>query len=273
MSEPFFFGDEARALFGMLHSRRSARMAPASSTGKPACVVCAPLLQDATRIQRAMWHLAESLAEAQHDVLRFDWYGSGDSAGDGADLRLEGMAEDLEAAIVELSTSTRAGRLSVLAFRSAALPVLAHATASKSPVDLVLWDPILDGAALVEDWQRQQVEQLTVAGRYPFGTPASEPGELMGHEVGDALLDALRSTDHSRVGLPAGSRILVAAWRESQCLSAFIEWQRGQGIEVECLWLDAGETPAFDVPRQFEAQVFPRRSVGMLVERITGMAA
>ncbi len=273
MSEPFFFGDEARALFGMLHSRRSARMAPVSTAGKPACLVCAPLLQDATRIQRAMWHLAEALAEAQHDVLRFDWYGSGDSAGEGDDLQLQGMVDDLESAIVELSTCARPGRLSILAFRSAALPVLAHASNSASPVDLVLWDPLVDGAALVEDWHRQQVEQLTVAGRYPFGKPTSGPGELMGHEVSDALLDALRSTDHTRVGLPSGSRVLVAAWRESPCLSAFIEWQRDHGIEVECLWLDADETPAFDVPRQFEAQVFPRRSVGMLVDRITGMAA
>ncbi|GAB3337639.1 hypothetical protein GCM10027359_13290 [Marilutibacter aestuarii] len=248
-------------------------MGPSPAAGKRACLVCAPLLQDATRIQRAMWHLAEALAEAQHDVLRFDWYGSGDSGGEAGDLRLEGMAEDLESAIVELSTCVRPGHLSVLAFRSAALPVLAHAAASKSPVDLVLWDPLIDGAALVEDWQHQQVEQLTVAGRYPFGKPASGPGELMGHEVSDALLDALRSTDHSRVGLPEGSRILVAAWRESARLSAFIEWQRGQGIDVDCLWLDPDETPAFDVPRQFEAQVFPRRSVGMLVERITGLAA
>lgn len=100
-----------------------------------------------------------------------------------------------------------------------------------------------------------------------------EPGELMGYDVDDALLQSLSAIDHGRVELPAGTHVTLAAWDETPDLEAFIAHQRRRGIEVECLWLEPAERPVFDQPRMFETQLLPRRSVGMLARKVAGVAA
>jgi pimeloyl-ACP methyl ester carboxylesterase len=79
-------------------------------------------------------------------VLRFDWYGSGDSAGD----VLEGghpdsWLEDLEWAVEELKATAHVSSVALVGLRLGA-SVAALAARDRSDVDrLVLWDPVVDG--------------------------------------------------------------------------------------------------------------------------------
>ena len=91
MTLPLFFGRPERRLYGMHHRARKVR---------GHMLICAPLLQEGMRCHRSLWALAEALADAGVSSLRFDWFGSGDSAGDSAGLTLQGMLEDLAAAIL-----------------------------------------------------------------------------------------------------------------------------------------------------------------------------
>jgi hypothetical protein len=265
MTEPFYFGDSPRSLFGILH--------PAIARQKKALLACPPLFQDAIRSHRALWQLAESLSEAGIDTLRFDWFGTGDSSGESQELVFDGMLDDLLAAREMLTTMSGATLTRMLALRSSALPLLMHAAAQSAPVDLVLWDPCLDGKAVVADWRAQQTRQMAEAGRYVYRTSVPDRDELLGFTVNDELLASIEALDLSRTPLPHGSRVLLAVWAtsapvEQALVERFIETQRTAGAVVECLQFDTAEAPPFDAPRLFEAQIFPRRSLSQLMERM-----
>ena len=260
--QPFFFGRSDRALLGIHH--------PAACLGRQAWLVCAPLMQDGVRCQRALWTLARGLAAGNGDVLRFDWFGSGDSDGTTREMNLHSLAEDMLVSCVALEQLVPGAPQRLLALRSAALPVLVHAAAQGRPVDVVLWEPTFDGAGLVANWHRQHDEQLRGVGRYSRSKPHSEPGELTGFDVDPDFVDALSRLDQRSLVLPVGSRVLVASWTQDADTATFIAAQRAAGLTVETLALDPADRPAFDVPRLFEAQAFPRRSVAQLVKRLQG---
>lgn len=261
MTQPFFFGRAQRTLFGMLHA--------ATGPQRGAMLVCAPLLQDGIRSQRALWLLAEALAAAGVDTLRFDWFGSGDSAGEGSDLQFDGLLDDLQVARSRLRAASPATRTRLFALRSAALPLIAQAAAGTEPVDLVLWDPLLAGRDVVTDWQQQHRQQLFAAGRYPDGGAAAEEDELLGFDVSTALLEPMSTIDAGDARLPAGSRILLAAWEMTAGLGQFVAAQRAAGTTVEILRFDANDRPSWEDPHLFEHLALPRRSVAQLAQRLT----
>lgn len=261
-TQPFFFGRPDRTLLGLHH--------PSQGVAREAWLLCAPLLQDAVRCQRALWALATAMAAGDCDVLRFDWFGSGDSDGDSEEMTLSGMFDDLELARVALDQLSPGSPSRCLALRSAALPVLAHAARQSRPVHLLLWEPSLNGADLVATWRRQHVEQLQAVGRYLNDPPDSDPDELTGFRVGAGLLEDLSALDARTLVPPAGSRILVAGWGEQAEAAAYVAVLRAAGIQADTLALDPGDQPDFNDPRMFEAQAFPRRSVAQLARHVQG---
>ena len=72
---PIQFGPADRRLFGLLQPAQG----NATRTG---VVLCNPMGQEAVRVHRMYRVLADRLNRAGLHVLRFDWFGSGDSAGD-----------------------------------------------------------------------------------------------------------------------------------------------------------------------------------------------
>src|SRR5690606_11815242 len=263
----FHFGTDARRLFGMRHGAPSPR-----AGGKP-LLVPSPMLQEGVACQRALWMLCEAIAARGGPGMRFDWYGTGESAGDALDVEWHGMQDDLHQAIRHLDASGTGVR--ILAFRSAGLPVLAAATAQARPVDLVLWDPVLRGDRMLDEWKRQHRVQLTAAGRYlREGRAVARADELLGFDVPPALLDAIGGLDFRSLALPAGSRVQVIEWAgEAPDTDAMVETLQGAGVTVERVALAADDRPTWDDPARFEAQVFPRRSVREVASLIEGKQA
>lgn len=263
MTRPLFFGRPQRALFGVLHAAKPSR--------RGALLGCAPLLQEGIRSQRALWSLAEALASDGVETLRFDWFGSGDSAGDTADMEFAGLLDDLEVARSTLRGVSGSKCIRLLALRSAALPLLAQAAAANDPVDLVLWDPLLSGRDAVADWQQQHRQQLNEVGRYR-GRAESGRDELLGFDISEALLDALAAVDARESPLPSGSRVLLAAWEITPWLQRFADVQRSAGVEVEQMIFDTADRPPWGNMHRFGNLALPRRSLVQLAQRL-GSAA
>lgn len=264
MPEAFFFGTPRRPLLGLRH-------APAAPA-RGAVLVCAPLLQDGIRCQRALWSLAEALAAAGVEVLRFDWHGSGDSPGSSHELRFAGLVDDVAAAAAFLSASAPGARMRLLALREAALPLLAHAAGAGEPVDVVLWAPVLDGRGLVDGWRRQHGHQLHAAGRFLSKDAGGGDDELLGFVLDPALPAELAALDGGRLALPHGSRLAIAHWPGAPVEAGFVQLQRAAGVEVEVVALEGVDEPAWDDPGQFELQLFPRRAVNRLASHLAGAA-
>lgn len=143
---PFHFGADAE-LFGLYH--------PVATPATKAVLLCPPLGQDLIRCHRLYRQLAQALAAAGLPVLRFDYYGSGDSAGRSADLHWTRCLDDIVSAATELRARSGCGRVLAFGARMGGSAAIASA-ASAGLAALVLWDPIVDGAAHVAQLDAMQ---------------------------------------------------------------------------------------------------------------------
>lgn len=259
MLQPLYFGPPQRTLFGIRH-------VPADGTSViGAMTVAPPLLQEGISTQRALWQLCEQLGTAGVASLRFDWYGNGDAGGSAHQMTVDGLAQDAAAA---MAWSQSQGRARTLCLRTGALGVLLAASRAGTPVDLVLWEPVLDGAAMCDDWERMHRAQVDDVGRYPFAAPAMDEDERLGFDLDAAFLRALRGIDARDLALPPGSRVLVTGWTLSPATQAWIERRVAEGVRAEWWPLETGDAPDWNDPAQFENQVFPRRGVAKLAGRL-----
>ncbi len=140
---PLRFLRDARELFA-LHLEPSADAAARDH----AVLLCNPFGQEAIRAHRLYRVLGDRLTAAGLHVLRFDYYGSGDSAGDDAAFDLDGAIADTVAAGNLLLQRSRVGKLSCLGLRlggNIAALASRHWTA---PLDhLLLFEPVADGSS------------------------------------------------------------------------------------------------------------------------------
>ncbi len=143
--KPIFFGDSKRKLYGVYS-------APSGSTRRShAVLLCYPGLQEYGTSHWSFRRLSAMLAREGHHVLRFDYFGTGDSAGNVEEGSPDVWVEDIRQAALELRDLSGARHLSVLGKRlGASLAV----RASRSGLDaqrLVLWDPVVSGRAYVDE--------------------------------------------------------------------------------------------------------------------------
>lgn len=151
---PFFFGSSERALYGVY---TPPRVRGRRQTG---VVLCYPFGMEYMRAHRAFRQLSTLLNREGHHVLRFDYYGTGDSSGDGEDGSLVQWSRDVDAAVDELRDTASLEQVSLVGLRLGGL-LAAHASTRRKDLDrVVLWDPIVDGAGYV----REMLEQALPAG-------------------------------------------------------------------------------------------------------------
>jgi alpha-beta hydrolase superfamily lysophospholipase len=142
---PLFFGSQPRVLFGVYHPP-AARVALGQGV-----VLCYPFGQEYMRAHRAFRQLAMMLSRKGFHVFRFDYYGTGDSAGAGEEVTVDQWVEDVGTAVDELKDTAGLDRVSLVGLRlGAALATLA-ASCRTDIESLVLWSPVVDGGAYLTE--------------------------------------------------------------------------------------------------------------------------
>lgn len=146
---PLFFGERTRRLFGVhQEAEGGARRARAA-------VLCQPWGSEYLFTHRAVRQLSAMLNVAGFHTLRFDYWGTGDSGGDLVDADPAGWRADIETAIDELASTTGVRRVTLIGLRLGALLAADVAVAQPSLIDkLVLWDPVVSGAAYPREMQQ-----------------------------------------------------------------------------------------------------------------------
>jgi alpha-beta hydrolase superfamily lysophospholipase len=179
--QPFYFGSSEKPLFGAYHPPE-----PGTPSRPAAVLLCYPLGHEYLRAHRAFRNLAVGLAGLGFHVLRFDYFGSGDSGGSGEETTVDQCLADIEAAIEELKDMSGRTRVSLMGLRMGAT-LAVRAAASRDDVDrIVLWDPVLEGRAYVESlvhlhrtWRSTRLGEAGPTDVYPaelLGFPATEAG-------------------------------------------------------------------------------------------------
>lgn len=231
MHEAFFFGKNSRRLFGSYHP-------PAGGHGRILTVICPPLLSELGRTHSALREVAIALAEAGHHVLRFDYYGTGDSFGTIEEATVSGWLEDIAEAIQEGRDITGCSKVRVIAVRAGALLACKSVAAANDVDRLVLWDPLTNGLEFLEDLRSMQAE---VAERNPLLTRAERREALTGfgtYRLSDSVVEELSTLD-ADIYERAQGKMRVVSTSSSHCLA--LDAVPHEVVEYRCDWQEANE--------------------------------
>jgi uncharacterized protein len=205
--QPFYFGSSQKQLFGIYHAPESQ---PARASG---VVLCHPLGHEYLRAHRAFRNLAVSLAGHGFHVLRFDYFGSGDSGGDPEDTTIAQCRADLDAAIDELKDTSGVTKVSLIGLRFGATLATFAAARRRDVERLVLWDPVLDGEAYIRELRALQHNWLV--DRLGTADAAADETELIGFALTDATRAELEATSLSG-SLPLRARSVALMLSEDR---------------------------------------------------------
>lgn len=232
------FGTPARRLFGILHPREP------GARPRGGVVLAPPFGHEAIRTHRFYRVLAERLSRAGADVLRFDFFGSGDSAGDDADADLHGWADDLLAAHAQLASLSGAAPAWWLGSRlggSAAL--LAHAKLGAAAPSLALWDPVLDGPAYMASLRERHVDALEATFSVPdarwrarLADPTAYLDEAIGFAISPRMREQVAALRPDQLRAAPQARVAMLA---SPSAAAAVDWLAAQPAPGRLLRLPA----------------------------------
>lgn len=217
----FFFGSSERPLFGVHHPPKG------KQTRSEGVVLCYPMGQEYMRSHRAFRQLANLLVRRGHHVFRFDYFGTGDSAGASEDGSLAQWICDVGSAIAEFKDNASLERVSLVGLRlGAALATLA--AADRDDIEkIVLWDPVVRGSSYLAE--------LLAAARLP-GAGEGTVG-VLGFPLTASLRGELAQLDLARVEESGARAIEIVVSNERPEWSALHDvWsRRGLPARFECI--------------------------------------
>jgi len=190
--------------------------------------MCRPLGFEAMCTGQTYAVLADTLARSGFDVLRFDYQGTGDSAGTDADPdRVAAWVASTVAAAGELARRAGIDRLALFGVRMGATLAVQAARELGGVDSLVLWAPCVTGRAFTRELRAAS------AGRAqpPAG---SHPGDIeaLGCLYTAQTLRDLQQLDCTRVEAPPARRALVVLRDDMPGESPLPAAWRDKGVEV-----------------------------------------
>jgi alpha-beta hydrolase superfamily lysophospholipase len=225
---PFFFGPPERPLFGWLHSPANASV----GAGGLGVVVCNPFGYEEVCAHRALRHIADAIANAGGFAVRFDYDGTGNSAGDDRDPdRVAAWVRSIHLAADALRTQAGVTRVYVLGVRLGAL-LAALAAEEREYAGLMAIAPVVSGKAYLRELRVLQMA-LGLA-EPPAGTLVEEGfDEAIGFRITAATKAALTQVDLARGERRPPLDVLVLDRDDLSPTSAWQEKLRAAGAVVE----------------------------------------
>ena len=231
-----WFGPESRPLYGWV-SR------PAGGVARGGAILCPPMGEEGRAAHRTFRRLAEELAGAGIIALRFDYDGTGDSAGlqDDPD-RVPSWLASVEAArqyLLDLGAPT----VAAVGMRLGATLAAGQAAAATPFASLVCWDPCLSGRTFLREGEAL----------YGFGEAVDAPDDGLRHTPGfqyDAdTAKAMRGLDLGKlpIGRPLADRLLLLTRSDRPAPPAILAGLEQEGILVES-GAASGQGELLDVP-------------------------
>jgi amino acid adenylation domain-containing protein len=201
--EPFYFGNGDNHLFGCYHKPRK------NSNSRCGIVLCYPVWQEYIRSHRAFVQLAARMTHAGFHVLRFDYYGTGDSAGDCVQGSIRRWVDDISCAIDELKLRGGLEKVCLVGLRlGGTLSVMAGV--ERNDVEgIVLWNPVVNGGAYIEELKSLQRDLVRFSYVSKGKTKSKIYDELLGFRIPKLILSELEGIDLLQIGSVPAKRICI----------------------------------------------------------------
>jgi pimeloyl-ACP methyl ester carboxylesterase len=200
-----FFGSAERKLYGSYHP---AGQVGGQGTRSQGIVLCYPGVQEYNVTHGAFRKLAALLSRSGVHVLRFDYFGTGDSAGRIEDGSPEEWISDIRTAVAELSELAGVRRISLVGFRLGAALAATAVSRGLEVADLVLWDPIVIGRDYVKELEQKDRQQNIVL-LHPTSRFQRNRRELLGYPFPLALRASLEQVDLRSCDVSSAERVAL----------------------------------------------------------------
>jgi pimeloyl-ACP methyl ester carboxylesterase len=248
---PIWFGPAERPLFGWLH-------VPTNGHARAGVVLCPPLGREYLDSHYAFRALAERLSAQDICALRFDYDGTGDSAGGDDDP--DRVASWLASVMAATETLRATGVTSIIALGMRIGATFAATLAARAPgLDgLILWDPVVSG----RDYLIEQRALLTFSSDAVTPSPDGSV-EIPGLVFAPDTANDIRALDVTRSSGPLARHVLVLTRpsRRKRALETGLDMPH-----VE--WADAiGQAELMDVCSPY--QELPLETMDRIVKWVT----
>lgn len=253
VEEPFFFEFEGDSLFGFLHRPQTAPRA--------GIVLCHAFAEEKLWSHRVYVTFAREAAAAGYAVLRCDMRGEGDSSGEFEDSTIETRIQDVVCAARELRDKVPGiPSLILLGHRLGGSIAAAAAREARGLADeLVIWDPIADGAEYFGQLLRSNLTtQMATEGKVTrtrealiAGLNAGQPAVVDGYGLTAQLYQGIASLQLSKLSDVFARRCLIVeiAKGEQSAPSAPIAQLAQSSPVISCAVVS--EPPFWRETRQF----------------------
>ena len=227
-NEPGYFGPLQTSLFGCYHAPRAY---PRRHCG---VVLCYPMGDEYMRFHRAFRQLADRLTASGFPVLRFDFYGCGDSAGESTEGTLAQWQTDVTAAMQELQRRSGVGTLCLVGMRLGGNLAATVGAAYGNVDSMVLWDPVVCGRAYLQELHRLHRTMLQSAHVRPQPAIGSNvPQEVLGFPLTTTLSEEIEGIDLLALRQAPARQIYVLDSTGETALAALVTRLQGLGSAVQ----------------------------------------
>jgi pimeloyl-ACP methyl ester carboxylesterase len=247
---PFYFRLSDKPLFGCYHEPAPGRLRQCG------VLVCQPVGHEYVNSHRALRQLAVRLSEAGFPVLRFDYYGCGDSSGNTEDASMLQWMQDVSAALSELRGHSGLFQVCVVGLRLGGTLATLVAAERRGIESMVLWDPVVDGRRYLEELRSLQKDMLRFRPKQRCDQKASFHTEILGFPFSRHLITEIESVNLMRIARKFTRNMLIVQTsplnsdkRSGDCLGSSATNFECQRVEAPQIWLPA-EDGSLLVPAQ-----------------------
>lgn len=211
-AEPVFFGNTERPLFGCIHrvTEKGAHVPDAHPA--VGLILCNPFGYEAISAHRTLRHFAAAAAAAGIPALRFDYDGTGDSAGNDLDPdRLRAWVDSMHQAAETLRRETGCERICLLGIRLGATLAALAASERADVAGLIAIAPVVNAKAYIRELRALQM--ATGAGAAAAGNKSEaatdEAMEVTGFLISAATRSALTQLDLTKLEHAPAPAVLI----------------------------------------------------------------
>jgi pimeloyl-ACP methyl ester carboxylesterase len=238
---PCYFGTPDKRLFGCYHEPALERLR------KCAVVVCQPMGHEYVNCHRALRQLAARLCDAGFPVLRFDYYGCGDSSGSAEEGGIRQWLQDTSTAISEAKRRTGLAQTCLVGLRLGGTLAMLASVEQGDLESLVLWDPVVSGKNYLEESLHLQKETLRFRHKPTNGWKSSKAIEVLGFALPPLLCAELERIHLLPIPRKPANNVLLMQTDQVGADGLMRHLRRTEAqVEFQCLdapqiWLPAAD--------------------------------
>lgn len=195
--------------------------------------MCYPTGQEYMRSHWAIRQLGSQLSRAGLHSMRFDYSGTGDSAGLNSDANIIQWQTDISTALTELKEIAGITRFSLAGLRFGAT-LAATAPLPNQPVrKLILWDPVVNGRAYIDELRTMQqalLDKLQPLHKSRSHQEQTDTEELIGFRFSTQMVSEIGAIDLLETTEFNGSEISLVVSEERPEYLRLKEHLEGLGL-------------------------------------------